>query len=91
MTEGTTVLPRSIVDEDPIVTLRFLSLELDASYGSAHGMVHEYLALRKKCARWILHLLTEEQKSEQVRIYRFQLAEFEANGPERLSVVATGY
>ena len=90
VTEATTVRARAIIDKDPTFTLRFLSLELGVSYGSAHDIVHEQLGLRKKCARWIPHLLTEEQKSERVRICRLWLAEFEPNGPKRFSDVATG-
>ena len=90
VTEATTVRARAIIDKDPTVTLRFLSLELGVSYGSAHDIVHEQLGLRKKCARWIPHLLTEEQKSKRVRICRLWLAEFEPNGSKRFSDVATG-
>ena len=90
VTEATTVRARAIIDEDPTVTLRFLSLELDVSYGSAHDIVHQHLGLRKKCARWIPHMLTEEKKSERVRICRLWLSEFEPNGPKRFSDVATG-
>ncbi|MPC18245.1 Histone-lysine N-methyltransferase SETMAR [Portunus trituberculatus] len=70
VTKATMVCARSIIDEDSTVTLQFLSLELGVSYGSAHGIMHEHLGLRKKCAQWIPHLLTEEQKSERVRICR---------------------
>ena len=90
VTEAITVRAQAIIDEDPTVTLRFLSLELGVSYGSAHDIVHEQLGLRKKCARWIPHLLTEDQKKERVRICRLWLAEFEPNGPKRFSDVVTG-
>ena len=89
VTEATTVRARAIIDEDPTVALRFLSLELGVSYGSAHDIVRELLRLRKKCSRWIPRLLSEEQKSERVRVCRLWLAEFESNGPKRFSDVAT--
>ena len=80
----------AIIAEDPTITLRFLSLELEVSYGSACSIVHQELGLSKICARWIPHLLTEEQKKERVRICRLWLAEFEPTGPKRFSDVATG-
>lgn len=51
-------LPRAVIDKDPTVTLRFLSLEFGVSHGSGHDIVNEHLGLRKKCARWIPRLLT---------------------------------
>ncbi|XP_076037488.1 histone-lysine N-methyltransferase SETMAR-like isoform X1 [Oratosquilla oratoria] len=53
VTKAMTVRARDIIDEDPTVSLRFLSLVLGVSYGSAHDIVHEHLGLRKKCDRWI--------------------------------------
>ena len=36
VTEATTARAEAIIDEDPTVTLRFLSLELGVTYGNAH-------------------------------------------------------
>jgi len=81
---------RTIVEEDPTITLRFLSLELGVSYGSCHNIIHEELGLRKRCARWIPHLLTPAQKEERVQICQKLLTEFEPRGPKRFADVVTG-
>lgn len=61
VTEATTVGEHSIINEDPTVTLRFLSLELGVSYSSVYDIVHEQLGLRKTCTQWIPHLLNMNQ------------------------------
>lgn len=51
--------------------------------------MHEHLGLKKKRARWLLLLLTEDQKNERVRICRLCLTEFEPYGLKRFSDVTT--
>jgi histone-lysine N-methyltransferase SETMAR len=80
----------ALIHEDPSVTLRFLSLELGISYGSAHTIMHDHLKRSKKCARWVPHQLSEEQKNQRVQMCQEWLAMFEPNGPKRLSDVVTG-
>ena len=80
----------AIVQEDRSITLRFLSLELDGSYGSAHTIMHDKLGRSKRCSRWVPHMLTDDQCKERVRICRQWLHMFSPNGPKRLSDVITG-
>lgn len=80
----------TIVELDRSITLRFLSLELDISYGSAHTIMHEHLRKSKRCARWIPHLLTEDQKAERVHVCQEWLEMFKNDGRRRLSDVVTG-
>lgn len=80
----------AIVAEDRSITLRFLAYELGVSLGSAHSIMHEELGRSKRCARWVPHMLTEQQCHERVRICRLWLNMFAENGPRRLSDVVTG-
>ena len=89
-TEQLALQAQKIVDEDPTITVQFLSLELGVSVGSAHSILHNNLKLKKKCCRWIPHLLTDDQKKERVRICHLWLSMFEPNGPKRISDVVTG-
>ena len=57
---------------------------------SAHAIVHEQLGWSKRCARWIPHQLTTEQKEQRVTIRRNWLQLFEPEGPKRFSDVVTG-
>ena len=56
---------------------------------SAHAIVHEQLGWSKRCARWIPHQLTTEQKEQRVTIRRNWLQLFEPEGPKRFSDVVT--
>ncbi len=88
MTETICTRARTIIDEDPTITIRFLSLELEVNYLSTH--VLEELTLRKKCATWIPYLLSDDQKKDRVLTYMLWMAMFEPNGPKLFSDVAAG-
>ena len=70
--------PVSILTEKNVATLKSL-IEQDARYtmqdieelsgihsSSVSKILHERLGLRKVCARWVPHLLTDKQKQSQV-------------------------
>lgn len=79
----------ALLKVDRSVTVGFLAAELDISVGSTHMLLHQ-MGLRKRCSRWIPHLLTQDQKNYRVSICRDLLSQFEPNGPKRLSDVVTG-
>lgn len=81
---------RVLVQEDPHVTIAVLSQEVGVSEGSVHSILHNHLRLRKICARWVPHLLTDDQKRERVRCSRYFLSEFVESGRKRLSDIVTG-
>ena len=60
VTESFVERAEALIVENPTITLRFLALELGASYGSAHAIVHKQLRRSKRCARWVPHQLTTE-------------------------------
>ena len=71
MTEQISTHARAIIDKDPTITIRFLSLELDVSCESAQIIVRDEIELKNRYARWIPHPLADEQKQERVRMCKF--------------------
>ena len=90
LTKDIVARAEAIVTEDRRITLRFLAAELSISYGSAYSIMHDELRRTKRCARWIPHMLTDDQRAQRVHICRRWLEMFSENGPKRLSDVVTG-
>ena len=88
--EGSAARAAVLLKEDRSATIGYLAAELGISVGSTHTLLHDEMGLRKRCSRWIPHLLTVDQKRQRVAICRDLLNQFEPNGPKRLSDVATG-
>ena len=78
------------VDNDPNVSVREISSDLDVSIGTVHKVLHEELGLRKISARWVPHILTAEQKRRRFNCAKQLLDMFEPNGPKRISDIVTG-
>ena len=64
--ERNIALVKSLIDEDPHSTIRELSEACDLSIGTIHSILHEDLQMRNLAARWVPHLLTDEQKKRRV-------------------------
>ena len=52
--------------------------------------MHEQLGLRKICARWVPHLLTDEQKQSRVRLASQVIEKYDKCDPRRLEEIVTG-
>ena len=88
--EQTIASVKAHVEEDPHSTVRELSDTSGLSIGTVHKILHEHLHMKKMAARWVPHLLTDEQKKRRVDCSRNLLESFEPNGPKRLYDVVTG-
>ena len=64
LTKDIVARAEAIVTEDRHITLRFLAAELSISYGSAYSIMHDELRMTKRCARWIPHMLTDDQRAQ---------------------------
>ena len=51
-----------LVLADHKLKLREIAEELKISEGSVYLILHEHLSMRKLCSKWVLHLLTVNQK-----------------------------
>lgn len=66
---------RAIVNNRKI-GIRTLAQATNSSYGTVHKIIHEYLGLEKKFAKWIPYNLNESQLEKRVKICREFLREF---------------
>ena len=73
-----------MVEEDSRVMVAQLAHDLGTSSGSVSTILHEKLGYRKVCARWVPHMLTEDQKRGRVDWCRQMLNRF--NGGESQGV-----
>ena len=76
MNEVLLVNVRKKIKDDPNISVRETSSELDISLGTIHYVLHVKLGLRKISARWVPHVLTPELKKNRVDCARQLLAMF---------------
>ena len=55
-----------------------------------NSMIHDYLNLRKVCARWVPHTLTDDQKQLRVQFCCHSLKRFEEGWSLRVFDIITG-
>ena len=55
----------AVVEQDAQLSVRDIASCTGISEGSVQTILKKHLDLRKVCARWVPHLLTEEQKTQQ--------------------------
>ena len=55
-----------------------------------NSVIHDYLNLRKVCARWVLHILSDDQKQLRVQFCCHSLKRFEEGRPRRVFNIITG-
>ena len=94
--------PVSVLTEKKVATVKTL-IEGDACYtvqeieelsgihlSSVLKILRERLGLRKICARWVSHLLTDEQKQSWVRLASQIIEKYDKCDPRRLEEIVTG-
>lgn len=81
---------QEMVAADSRVTYQQIEQALGITSASVHSILHEHLGLRKLAARWIPHLLTDEQKQRRVEFCQFMLAKFDQGQSKRLYDIITG-
>lgn len=80
---------REAIDEDRRITVRELEEDLGIPRSSIHRIIHEDLQMTRVVARWVPHLLNEEQKQERVRVCRQLLNDY-GSDPLFLDKIVTG-
>ena len=56
-----------VVEQDARLSVKDIASCTSTPEGSLQTILKKHLDLRKVCARWVLHLLTEEQKSQRLK------------------------
>ena len=79
-----------LVKADPRVTCHQIEASLGLSSASLNRIMHDHLQLRKLSARWIPHLLTEEQKQKRIDFCNFMLQKFDVGASKQVWDIVTG-
>jgi len=80
---------RSLINDDPHLTIDEIQVETGMSRGTIERIISNHLQLKKITARWVPNVLTDNQRSERVRICKDNLEKFN-QGTWRLCDVITG-
>ena len=68
-----------VVEQDARLSVKDIANCTDISVGSAQTILKKRLDLRKVYARWVPHLLTEEQKTQRLKCARELLKTYKGN------------
>jgi histone-lysine N-methyltransferase SETMAR len=81
---------RKLIEEDRHVTYREIESCIGISMTSIHKILHEHLGVRKLCARWIPHLLTDAQKKARVDWCRKMIEKYKSGASKAVYSIVTG-
>ena len=81
---------RKLIEEDRHVTYREIGAILGIGVKSIHTILHDRLGVRKLCARWIPHKLTDAQKKNRVDWCREMLDKFNQGASNLVYNIVTG-
>lgn len=90
MTDGNIAAVKKAVEDDARCTVEEIGNLCGINSSSVFQILTHVLKLRKVCARWIPHLLTEEQKRERVRIASQLLDRYKNADQNRMNEIVTG-
>jgi hypothetical protein len=71
---------RILIEEDNRLTIYELSASTTLSHGTIYTILHDHISKRKICARWVLHILTESQKTARIETASSLLRKFKVWG-----------
>ena len=81
---------KALIDEDGRYTVEDIAKSIGISEGSVHKILTKTLGLRKVCARWVPHLLTDGQKQERLKCSKNLLKQFRNCENRKFSDMLTG-
>ena len=81
---------KTLVEEDARYTMQETEELSGIHSSSVLKILCERLGLRKICAHWVPHLLTDEQKQSQVRLASQVIEKYDKCDPCRLEEIVTG-
>ena len=79
-----------MVEQDARLSVKDIASCTGLSEGSAQTILKKCLDLRKVCARWVPHLLTEEQKTQRLKCARELLKTYKGCNNRVVSNLLTG-
>ena len=81
---------RLMIDDDPYVTYQQIEFSLGMNLPAIYSILHDHLKLRKVCARWVKHSLTNDQKRLRIQFCRQSLKQFEQERSRCVFDILTG-
>ena len=88
-TDANVVRTQQLLEEDNRVTIDELAEIVDVSHGSMYTILKDKLGKSKKCAKWVPHFLTDEQKHLSIQICQANLHRHQED-PNFLNHIVTG-
>ena len=70
VTKANIAAVKIVVEQDARLSVKDIASCTGISEGSVQTILKKHLDLRKVCARWVPHLLTEEQKTQRLKCAR---------------------
>ena len=90
LTEKNVATVKTLIEEDALYTVQEIEELSGIHSSSVLKILRERLGLRKICARWVPHLLTDEQKQSRVRLASQVIEKYDKCDPRRLGGIVTG-
>lgn len=81
---------RELILQDRHITYREIQASLGISKTSIQTILHEHLSVRKLCARWIPHKLTEAQKMDRVNWCQEMINKYKNGKSKNVYDIVTG-
>ena len=86
----TNIAVKIVVEQDVRMSVKDIASCTGISEGSVQTVLKKHLDLRKVCARWVPHLLTEEQKPQRLKCARELLKTYKSCNSQVISNLLTG-
>ena len=90
LTEKNVATVKKLIEEDGRYTMQEIEELSGIHSSSVLKILRERLGLRKICAHWVPHLLTDEQKQSRVRLASQDIEKYDKCDPCRLEEIVTG-
>lgn len=81
---------KDIIEGDARFTVRDIARKVGISLSTVHFILKKHLKVRKISARWVPHLLTDEQKRQRVKVAKKLLQMFPKYDKKQFANVVTG-
>ena len=81
---------KEIIEGDARFTVRDIARKVGISLSTVHLILKKHLKVRKISARWVPHLLTDEQNRQQVKVAKKLLQMFPKYDKKQFANVVTG-
>lgn len=90
ITKANIAAVKAVVEQDARLSVKDIASSTGISEGSVQTILKKHLQLRKICARWVPHLLTEEQKKQRLKCARELLKKYKNCNSRVISNLLTG-